>query len=93
MLLGPSHQPHVAEEDHLWDHPVVHRSAPPEGLENLELQNLYLHLHSGEARTISFPVFQRQLPSEKTTWFIITVGAHFTVIPPSKPSPSVLTSR
>ncbi|KAI3668685.1 hypothetical protein L1987_88297 [Smallanthus sonchifolius] len=33
MLPGPSHQPHVAEEDYLRDHPVAHRSAPPEGLE------------------------------------------------------------
>nr|YP_010352563.1 hypothetical protein MFQ53_mgp63 [Bidens parviflora]UIR98918.1 hypothetical protein [Bidens parviflora] len=33
MLPGPSHQPHVAEEDYLRDHPVAHRSAPPVGLE------------------------------------------------------------
>ncbi|KAC9268293.1 hypothetical protein E3N88_46059 [Mikania micrantha] len=33
MLPGPSHQPHVAEEDDPRDHPVAHRSAPPEGLE------------------------------------------------------------
>jgi hypothetical protein len=33
MLPGPSHQPHVAEEDYPRDHPVAHRSAPPEGLE------------------------------------------------------------
>ena len=33
MLPGPSHQPHVAEEDYLRDHPVAHRSAHPEGLE------------------------------------------------------------
>jgi hypothetical protein len=33
MLPGPSHQPHMAEEDYLRDHPVAHRSAPPVGLE------------------------------------------------------------
>ncbi|KAL8226051.1 hypothetical protein R6Q57_018608 [Mikania cordata] len=33
MLPGPSHHPHVAEEDDPRDHPVAHRSAPPEGLE------------------------------------------------------------
>ncbi|KAI3695730.1 hypothetical protein L1987_78730 [Smallanthus sonchifolius] len=33
MLPRPSHQPHVVEEDHMRDHPIAHRRAPPEGLE------------------------------------------------------------
>ncbi|MFS7998110.1 hypothetical protein Hanom_Chr12g01149841 [Helianthus anomalus] len=33
MLPGPSHQPHVAEEDYLRDYPVAHRNAPLVGFE------------------------------------------------------------